>query len=145
MGKDGHLPHKFPKLDKNDSYDSILVWECQACGKWIKEYGNEKKTDCTIDWRELKMGKREKVMKEPPMGSVVIDTCGSAWQRHPRGWSISGSDGSWWYSWERVIAEDLYRNMESPSPEWSPVLNDPRLPLIVYVPHEELLTDSEED
>ena len=89
------------------------------------------------------MKPKKKKMKEPPMGSVVIDMCGSAWQRHPRGWAISGSDGSWWYTWERVLAEDLYRHMDYPSIDWAPVLDDPRLPLIVYVPHEELLTEEE--
>lgn len=145
MSKDGSMPHKFPRLGKDDYYDSILTWECQACGEWIKEYGNEKRTNCTIDWRDLKMGKREKVMKEPPMGSVVIDTCGSAWQRHPNGWAISGSDGSWFYSWERVVAEDLYRHMDYPYETWAPVLDDPRLPCIVYVPHEELIWDDEDE
>ena len=86
-----------------------------------------------------------KKMKEPPIGSVVIDKTGFAWQRHINGWAISGSDGSWYYSWERVIKEDLYRTIENFAEGWKPVLTDPRLPLIVYVPHEELLTDPEDD
>lgn len=87
---------------------------------------------------------RDKVkMKEPPIGSVVIDATGFAWQRHINGWAISGSDGSWYYSWKRVLEEDLHRTLENPAKEWEPVLNDTRLPLIVYVPHEELLTEEE--
>lgn len=84
-----------------------------------------------------------KMMIEPPMGSVVIDKSGSAWQRHPVGWSISGSDGSWSYTWKQLLKE-LYTNMnDSPSEMWAPAMGDPRLPIIVYVPHEELIVEEE--
>lgn len=86
-----------------------------------------------------------KKMKEPPMGSVIVAVNGSAWQRHPVGWSVSGGDGSWSYSWSELLAE-LYVSMEqSATIAWRPVLNDPRLPCIVYVPHEELITGDEDD
>jgi hypothetical protein len=139
---DEHLPHKFPKVD---GHEEIIAWECQACGEWIKEYGSEKKTNCTINWRDMTMGTRQKVMKEPPMGSVVIDRSGSAWQRHPVGWCVSGGDGSWNYTWKELLKE-LYLGMTDggPTPEWAPVLGDPRLPCIVYVPHEELLIDEDD-
>lgn len=84
-------------------------------------------------------------MIEPPLGSVVIDKTGSAWQRHPTGWSNSGSDGSWAYTWERFIKEDLNLELEYPTKEWAPVLTDPRLPLIVYVPNEELFIEEEDE
>lgn len=92
------------------------------------------------------MNGRQKIMKEPPIGSVVIDVTGSAWQRSPRGWSNSGSDGSWFYDWKRVVEQELYTPDRdfTPSEEWKPVLGDPRLPLIVYVPHEELITEDED-
>lgn len=83
-------------------------------------------------------------MKEPPMGSVIIDKTGSAWQRHPNGWANSGSDGSWHYTWERFVKEDLNLELQNPTKEWAPVLKDQRLPLIVYVPHEELLVEDED-
>lgn len=86
-------------------------------------------------------------MKEPPMGSVVIDVHGSAWQRHPVGWSISGGDGSWSYSWKQLLKE-LHGYKDDrfiPSIEWAPVLGDSRLPCIVYVPHEELLVGDDEE
>ena len=79
-------------------------------------------------------------MKEPPMGSVVIDVRGSAWQRHPIGWSMSGSDGSWSYSWKTLLKE-LHEKFEYPTAEWAPALGDPRVPMIVYVPHEELMIE----
>ena len=84
-----------------------------------------------------------KKMKEPPIGSVVIDVTGSAWQRSPRGWSTSGSDGSWFYDWKRVVEQELYTPDRDfiPTQEWAQVLGDPRLPCIVYVPHEELLIE----
>lgn len=145
MSRDGYMPHKFPKLSGNDSYGDLISWECQACGEWIKEYGKQEKTNCTIDWRELKMGKREKVMKEPPLGSVVIDKTGSAWQRGTLGWSNSGSDGSWAYTWERVLKEELYLELDNPTLQWESVLTDPRLPCIVYIPNEELIWEKEEE
>ena len=83
-------------------------------------------------------------MKEPPMGSVVIDSTGSAWQRHPRGWSMNGSDGSWNSTWNQLVKYDLNSLLESPSKDWAPVLTDHRLPCIVYVPHEELIWDEED-
>jgi hypothetical protein len=86
----------------------------------------------------------KKVMKEPPMGSVVVDIRGSAWQRHPVGWAVAGSDMSWSYTWKQLLKE-LYSPMDYPSQEWAPVLHDPRLPLIVYVPHEELLLEEEDN
>ena len=138
------LPHKFPQLRKEDAYEDILAWECQACGEWIKEYKSEKRTECTIDWRDLKMNERQKVMKEPPIGSVVIAKNGSAWQKDPKGWGMVGSDGSWKYSWATLVNE-LYEEMDYPTQEWASVLGDPRLPLIVYVPHEELITDEDEE
>ena len=143
---DGRLPHKSPNLGKSDSWESIIAWECQACGEWIKEYGKQAKTDCTIDWRGLYMNGRQKIMKEPPLGSVVIDVTGSAWQRSPNGWSNSGSDGSWHYTWKRVVEQELYTFDRDfiPTEEWKTVLGDPRLPLIVYVPHEELITEDED-
>ncbi len=85
-----------------------------------------------------------KKMKEPPMGSVVIDKRGSAWQRHPVGWSIAGSDMSWSYTWSKLLTE-LYEEADYPSSAWAPVLGDERLPCIVYVPHEELLWDSSDE
>lgn len=141
---DYYLPHKFPKVD---GYEEILAWECQACGEWIKEYGKQKKTNCTIDWRRIYMSKRQKVMKEPPIGSVVIDVTGSAWQRSPRGWSNSGSDGSWFYDWKRVVEQELYTPDRDfiPTQEWKQVLGDPRLPCIVYIPHEELIWEVDEN
>lgn len=85
-----------------------------------------------------------KKMKEPPMGSVVISVCGSAWQRHPVGWAIAGSDMSWSYTWNQLLKE-LYTPMDYPSEQWAPVLHDSRLPLIVYVPHEELLIEEDDE
>ena len=82
-------------------------------------------------------------MKEPPLGSVVIGKNGCAWQKDPRGWGMVGSDGSWKYSWATLVKE-LYEEMDYPSQQWKPVLGDERLPCIVYVPHEELLWDEEE-
>jgi hypothetical protein len=64
-------------------------------------------------------------------------------QKHPVGWAIAGSDMSWSYTWNQLLKE-LYRPMDYPSQEWAPVLNDPRLPMIVYVPHEELITEEED-
>lgn len=92
------------------------------------------------------MNGRQKIMKEPPLGSVVIDVTGSAWQRSPNGWSNSGSDGSWHYTWKRVVEQELYTFDRDfiPTEEWKTVLGDPRLPLIVYVPHEELITEDED-
>ena len=86
--------------------------------------------------------KKQKMMKEPPMGSIVVDISGSAWQRHPVGWCVSGGDGSWNYTWKELLKE-LYLGMTDggPTPEWAPVLGDSRLPCIVYVPHEELLIE----
>ena len=83
-------------------------------------------------------------MKQPPMGSVVVDTRGSAWQRHPVGWAIAGSDMSWSYTWSMLLKE-LHQESEHPTAKWKPVLGDPRLPVIVYVPHEELITDEDEE
>lgn len=147
MKSDYSLPHKFPRMDKSDSWESIIAWECQACGEWIREYGKQEKTECTIDWRRLYMNGRQKVMKEPPMGSVVIDVNGSAWQRHPVGWAIAGSDMSWAYTWKKVVEQELYSPDRdfNPSEDWKPVLGDPRLPLIVYIPHEELIYDKEDE
>lgn len=81
------------------------------------------------------------------MGSVVIDSHGSAWQRHPRGWSISGGDGSWSYSWTQLMNEFYgYKDTDFiPTPQWAPVLGDPRLCSIIYVPHEELITGEEDE
>ena len=85
-----------------------------------------------------------KKMKEPPMGSVVISKSGTAWQLDPTGWSMAGSDGSWSYTWNQLLKE-LYEPMDYPTAEWAQVLGDPRLPLIVYIPHEELIYDEEEE
>jgi hypothetical protein len=82
-------------------------------------------------------------IKEPPLGSVVIDASGSAWQRHPIGWSMTGSDRSWSYTWKEV-EEEFYIKMTGSSFEWDSVLQDPRLPLIVYVPFEELIVGDED-
>lgn len=84
-------------------------------------------------------------MIEPPLGSVVIDTTGSAWQRNPNGWSNSNSDGSWAYTWERFVKEDLNLKLDNPTEVWAPVLTDPRLPLIVYIPNEELIFEEDEE
>lgn len=86
-----------------------------------------------------------KKIKEPPMGSVVIDKSGSAWQRHPVGWSIAGSDGSWTYSWRQLQKELNNVLNESPTEQWKPAMGDPRLPFIVYVPHEELIIEEEDN
>ena len=83
-------------------------------------------------------------MIEPPMGSVVIGKNGTAWQKDPNGWVMTGSDGSWHYSWKELLKE-LNDDMDYPTREWAPVLGDPRLPCIVYVPHEELIWDEEEE
>ena len=83
-------------------------------------------------------------MKQPPIGSVVVDRRGGAWQRQPNGWYMSGSDGSWRYTWKELLKE-LYEEMRHPTIEWEPVLGDTRLPMIVYVPHEELLMGEEEE
>jgi hypothetical protein len=86
-----------------------------------------------------------KSMKEPPMGSIIVDKRGSAWQKHPVGWAMTGSDGSWNYSWKELLKE-LHQDMDYPSEKWAPTLGDKRLPCIVYVPHEDLLwEDSYED
>ena len=82
-------------------------------------------------------------MKEPPMGSVVIDSTGSAWQRHPRGWSMNGSKGFWNSTWSQLV-DKLDEVMSTPTMAWEPVLNDYRLPCIVYVPHEEIIWNKEE-
>jgi hypothetical protein len=78
------------------------------------------------------------------MGSVIVDKKGSAWQRHPIGWSMSGSDGSWHYAWKELLKE-LYDDMDYPTVAWLPVLGDNRLPCIVYVPHEELIWENEDE
>jgi len=77
-------------------------------------------------------------MKEPPLGSIVVDVGGSAWQRSPVGWTTCCGDGSWSYTWKELLKE-LYVPIDYPTPEWAKTLGDPRLPLIVYVPHEELI------
>jgi len=82
-------------------------------------------------------------MIEPPIGSVVVDKSGGAWQRQTVGWVMSGSDGSWNYSWKKLL-KSLNETMDCPTPIWAPVLNDPRLPFIVYIPHEELIVEDEE-
>lgn len=82
---------------------------------------------------------KRKFKVEPPMGSVIIDASGSAWQRHHTGWSIAGSDMSWTYDWKQ-LSKELYEVLNTnPTEEWLPAMNDPRLPIIVYVPHEELI------
>jgi hypothetical protein len=55
-----------------------------------------------------------------------------------------GSDGSWKYTWATLVNE-LYEEMDYPTQEWASVLGDPRLPVIVYVPHEELIADEDEE
>lgn len=82
--------------------------------------------------------KKKFTMKEPPLGSVVIDRTGAAWQRVPNGWAIAGTDGSWFYAWEQVIAETS--NNQYVYPEH--FLDDP---IIVYVPNEELICNCGED
>jgi hypothetical protein len=87
-------------------------------------------------------------MKQPPIGSIVVDRRGSAWQRCPIGWVIAGSDMSWSYTWKKLLTE-LYEDTDSAvsdvTPEWAPVLGDKRLPCIVYVPHEELIWEDEDE
>lgn len=39
------------------------------------------------------------------MNSVVLAD-GNAWQRCPNGWFMAGTDGSWNYSWERILKEN---------------------------------------
>ena len=85
-----------------------------------------------------------KKMKEPPMGSIVVDKRGSAWQKHPVGRAMAGSDGSWNYTWKTLLKE-LYQEMDYPSEAWRSTLGDSRLPCIVYVPHEDLLTEEDVD
>ena len=85
-------------------------------------------------------------MKEPPMGSVIIDTYGSAWQRHPTGWCISGSDG-WAYPWKRLVRE-LYGKRDTsftPTEEWKSAVRFGEKPIIVYVPNEELLVGEDDE
>ena len=84
------------------------------------------------------MDKRQKNMKEPPLGSVFIVKNGSALQKDPRVWGMVGSDGSWKYTWKTLLKE-LYQEMDYPSEAWRSTLGDSRLPCIVYVPHEELI------
>lgn len=82
---------------------------------------------------------KRKFKAEPPMGSVIIDASGNAWQRHPVGWSIAGSDMSWAYDWKQLSKVQYEVLNTNPTEEWLPAMNDPRLPIIVYVPHEELI------
>lgn len=65
--------------------------------------------------------------KEPPLHSVVLDRAGSAWQRLPSGWAMCGADGSWFYTWEQVLAEsplpfDTFLNLARKKVKllWSP-------------------------
>jgi hypothetical protein len=46
---------------------------------------------------------------------------------------------SWTYDWKQ-LSKELYKVVNTnPTEEWLPAMNDPRLPIIVYVPHEELI------
>ena len=70
------------------------------------------------------------------MGSVIIDKNGSAWQRHPVGWAIAGSDMSWSYTWAQLQKELYVILNNNPTSEWEPAMGDPSLPKIVYIPHQ---------
>lgn len=85
-------------------------------------------------------------MIEPPMGSVIIDIYGTAWQRHPVGWCISGSDG-WGYTWKKLVKE-LYGKRDTsfyPTEEWKSAVRFGEKPIIVYVPNEELLVGEDDE
>lgn len=71
--------------------------------------------------------------EEPVMGTVLIDTSGSAWQRDPFGWCIIGGDSSWSYNWEQMV-EMLLNEGIAPTEIWKHVAEDPRLPMILYTP-----------
>lgn len=88
-----------------------------------------------------------KKMKEPPIGSVIIDTHGSAWQRSPRGWGMAGGDSSWHYSWTRLHKE-LYEDIDKdfvPTLEWRHASRLGQPPIIVYVPNEDLIVDEDDE
>lgn len=52
LNRDGARPHKFPRQpDGTFAGDEVLGWECQACGEWIREFGERTESDCPIDWR----------------------------------------------------------------------------------------------
>jgi len=80
-------------------------------------------------------------MKEPPIGSVLLDGFACAWQRAPYGWSICGSDGSWSYTWKELL-KDLYpqdREHLQKTAIWAEATKDVgQLPRIIFVPGEEL-------
>lgn len=79
--------------------------------------------------------------KEPPMGSVLIDAKGSAWQRHPVGWNISGGDGSWSYTWKQLLKELHLPMNQGATEKWAPVLTDPRIPCIIYIPNQKQINE----
>ena len=84
-------------------------------------------------------------MKEPPMGSVILDSHGSAWQRHPVGWCIAGGDGSWSYTWAQ-LSKELYTIDKDfvPTQTWAPVVHQlGKVPRILFVPGEELINGEE--
>jgi len=87
-----------------------------------------------------------KKMKEPPIGSVLLDGFACAWQRAPYGWSICGSDGSWSYTWKELL-KDLYpqdREHLQKTAIWAEATKDVgQLPRIIFVPGEELVEEEE--
>jgi hypothetical protein len=86
-----------------------------------------------------------KQMIEPPIGSVVLDASGSAWQRHPNGWSIAGGDDSWNYTWKQLLVDLYTRTNDSPTQTWQPVLDKlGRYPRILFIPGEELIEEKDD-
>lgn len=85
-----------------------------------------------------------KKMKEPPIGSVLLDGFACAWQRGPYGWNICGSDGSWAYTWKQ-LSKDLYptgKERLKKTEVWADATKDVGpLPRIIFVPGEKLEDD----
>jgi len=88
-----------------------------------------------------------KKMKEPPIGSVLLDGFACAWQRGPYGWNICGSDGSWTYTWKQLL-QDLYPTDErilQITKVWAESIKDVgQIPRIIFVPGEELITEEDD-
>lgn len=53
---DGHRPHRFPQSAIGEE---VLAWVCQACGQMVREYGDEERSECSVNWRSS--GKRRLV------------------------------------------------------------------------------------
>lgn len=86
------------------------------------------------------------IKKEPPIGSVILDKSGSAWQRNGYGnWDIAGGDGSWSYTWAQLQRDLVIQENDVPTQTWLPVIESMgKTPRILFIPGEELIDEQEE-